>query len=214
MSSKLADAVVNIMEDEALRLVREAIDEGQDPIKILDACQQGMKIIGERFAKHEYFLPELIAGGELLKRVSDILKPRLESGKKVEGDGSSRGKIVLGTVKGDIHDIGKDIVGFMLEVNGFEVIDLGIDVPEAKFVAAVREKRPQVVALSGLLTLAWDSMKSAVEALERAGLRKNVKVMIGGGQTDAMISDYVRADGYGTDAMSAVRMAVEWTLAR
>ena len=117
-------------------------------------------------------------------------------------------------MKGDIHDIGKDIVGFMLDVNGFDVHDLGVDVPEAKFVEAVKADKPQVVALSGFLTLAYDAMKSTVEALDKAGLRKNVKIMIGGGQITEMVKDYVKADAFGMDAVAAVKLAKQWTGAK
>ena len=210
MTGNLVEAVVNIQEVEALRLVKEAIAGGENPYSILDSCQGAMKIVGQKFEKQEYFLPELIASGELLKKISDIMKPELRAARKPGKGGGKRGKIVLGTVFGDVHDIGKDIVGLMLDVNGFEVIDLGVDVPEKKFVEAIKETQASVLALSGILTLAYDAMKSTVEAIEKAGLRKKVKVMIGGGQIDEMARDYVKADGYGTDAMAAVRLANEW----
>lgn len=127
-----------------------------------------------------------------------------------KGAESLEGKIVLGTVRGDIHDIGKDIVGFMLDVNGFEVHDLGVDVPEEKFIEAVKEVKPQVVALSGFLTLAYDSMKSTVEAITEAELRDQVKVMIGGGQITERVKDYVAADAFGLNAVEAVRLAKQW----
>ncbi|MBI4329709.1 MAG: cobalamin B12-binding domain-containing protein [Chloroflexi bacterium] len=210
MLNNLVNALVNMQEDEALRIVKEAIDKGADPHGILDACQEAMKIIGDKYEKQEYFLPELVMSGEMLKSISEIVKPKLVAGGKEGGGGARRGKIVLGTVRGDIHDLGKDIVGFMLDVNGFEVHDLGVDVPEDRFVQEVGKVKPQVVALSGFLTLAYDTMKSTVEALEKAGLRKGVKVMIGGGQINEMVKDYAKADGYGSDAMAAVRMAREW----
>ncbi len=214
MTSKLIDAIVEINEDEALRIVKEVISQGENPYGILDSCQAAMKIVGEKFEKREYFLPELIASGELLKKISNMVRPELKSARKTEKGDGKRGKIVLGTVRGDIHDIGKDVVGFMLEVNGFEVVDLGVDVPEEQFVQAVKKAQPQVVALSSLLTLAYDTMKSTVEAIEQAGLRPKVKVMIGGGQINEMVRDYTMADGYGTDAMTAVRLANEWIPAK
>ncbi|MBI2857868.1 MAG: cobalamin B12-binding domain-containing protein [Chloroflexi bacterium] len=209
MNKQLVEAMVDIREEDALRIVEEAIRSGEDPFDILDSCQEGMKTVGERFEKQEYFLPELIASGEMLRKVSDIVKPHLAKKAKL-GEGK-QGRIVLGTVRGDIHDIGKDIVKLMLDVNGFEVRDLGVDVPEDAVVAAVKEFKPEAVALSGLLTLAYDTMKSTVEALEKAGLRKNVKVMIGGGQVDERVREYVRADAFGLDAMAAVRLARGWT---
>lgn len=213
MSKELVKAISEIREDDALRLVEAAVKKGGNLDSILKDCQEAMNIVGERYEKGEYFLPELIMSGEMLKSISDLVKPKLASS-KAKGGAAKKGKIVLGTVKGDIHDIGKDIVGFMLDVNGFEVHDLGVDVPEAKFVDAVKKDKPQIVALSGFLTLAYDSMKTTVEALNKAGLRKNVKIMIGGGQITEMVKDYVKADAFGMDAVAAVRLAKQWTGAK
>ncbi len=207
MSSKLVDAIANMQEDEALQMVQEALDKGEDPAGVLAQCQEAMAVVGKRYEAGEYFLPELIMSGEMLKKISDIVKPKMTT---QAGGANKLGKVVLGTVRGDIHDIGKDIVGFMLDVNGFEVHDLGVDVPEEQFVKAVREDKPQIVALSGFLTLAYDTMKSTVEELEKAGLRKGVKIMIGGGQINEMIKDYAKADAYGIDAMAAVTMSKQW----
>jgi methanogenic corrinoid protein MtbC1 len=126
-----------------------------------------------------------------------------------KGESKKLGTVVLGTVRGDIHDIGKDIVGFMLEVNGFAVHDLGIDQPEEVFVAAVKEHKPQVLALSGFLSIAFDSMKSTIEQVEAAGLREGLRVIIGGGQMDDTVRKYTGADAYGDDAMAAVAFAKE-----
>jgi methanogenic corrinoid protein MtbC1 len=214
MNKDLVKAVSEIQEDEALRLVNEAIEKGEKPLDILADCQKAMNIVGERYESREYFLPELVMSGELLQEISDILKPVMQAESSGEGD-SKRGRIVLGTVSGDIHDIGKDIVGFMLEVNGFEVHDLGVDVPEERFVEAVKEVKPQVLALSGFLTLAYDSMKSTVEKLKKAGLRDEVKIMIGGGsQIGEKVKDYVAADDYGKNAVEAVRLAKQWIPAK
>jgi len=214
MNKDLVKAVSEIQEDEALRLVNEAIEKGEKPLDILADCQKAMNIVGERYESREYFLPELVMSGELLQEISDILKPVMQAESSGEGD-SKRGRIVLGTARGDIHDIGKDIVGFMLEVNGFEVHDLGVDVPEERFVEAVKEVKPQVLALSGFLTLAYDSMKSTVEALKKAGLRDEVKIMIGGGsQIGEKVKDYVAADAYGINAVEAVRLAKQWIPAK
>lgn len=211
MSNKqIVTAISEIKEDEALRLVQEAINRGEDPAGILESCQEAMHIVGDCYEKAEYFLPELIMSGEILKKISDIVKPKLSDRTVAQGGGKLLGKVVLGTVRGDIHDIGKDIVGFMLDANGFEVTNLGVDVPEDQFVKAVREVKPQIVALSGFLSLAYASMKSTVEALNKAGLRDKVKIMIGGGQINEMVREYVAADGYGISAIAAVRMAKEW----
>ncbi|MEK7353108.1 MAG: cobalamin-dependent protein [Chloroflexota bacterium] len=209
MSKELVKAISEMREDEALRLVEAEIKKGGDMPGVMNSCQEAMTIVGENFEKGNYFLPELIMAGEILKKVSDIVKPRL-GGAAATGGAAKKGKVVLGTVKGDIHDIGKDIVGFMLDVNGFEVTDLGVDVPEEKFVEAVKKVNPQVVALSGFLTLAYDSMKSTVDALDKAGVRKGVKIMIGGGQITERVKDYVKADAFGVDAVAAVHQAKEW----
>jgi 5-methyltetrahydrofolate--homocysteine methyltransferase len=144
--------------------------------------------------------------GAIIGEISKIIKPHLEKEKAEK----RKGKVVIGTVAGDIHDIGKDIVVFMLDVNGYEVIDLGIDVPVDTFVTKVKEVKPQVVGLSGFLTLAFDSMKKTVEALEKAGLRDSVKIMIGGGQIDDQVCKYARADAYGKDAIAAVTLCRQW----
>jgi 5-methyltetrahydrofolate--homocysteine methyltransferase len=165
-----------------------------------------MSIIGQRFENGDCFIPELILAGEMLGQISAEVKPRLHK----DGDAKRVGKVVLGTVQGDIHDIAKDIVGFMLDVNGFEVTDLGVDVPPAKFVEAVQQTGAKIVGLSGFLTLAFDPMKFTVQALKDAGLA-DVKVMIGGGQIDENIRQYTGADAYGKDAMAAVALAKNWS---
>jgi methanogenic corrinoid protein MtbC1 len=212
MSEDLVKAMSEIREDDAIRLVNEAIAKGVNPLNILKDCQEAMNIVGERYEKGEYYLPELMMSGEILQTISDIVKPVMQSNNS--GESSKKGRIVLGTVAGDIHDIGKDIVGFMLDVNGFEVYDLGVDVPQEKFVEKVNEVKPQVVALSGFLTVAYDAMKSTVEALKKAGLRDGVKIMIGGGQMTEMVKEYVTADAFGLDAVAAVRLAKQWIPAK
>jgi 5-methyltetrahydrofolate--homocysteine methyltransferase len=166
-----------------------------------------MTVLGDKFECEEVFIPELIMGGEIMKGIAGELKPRI----KGEAAAGGRGTIVLGTVAGDIHDIGKDVVVLMLDVNGYDVHDLGIDVPVEEFVAAVRELKPQVVGLSGLLTLAFDAMKATVAGIADAGLRDEVRIMIGGSPVDEQICAYTGADGWGRDAAAALRMAAEWT---
>jgi 5-methyltetrahydrofolate--homocysteine methyltransferase len=148
----------------------------------------------------------LLYSGEILKGVSELVKPKITQ----QGEVKKIGKVVFGTVAGDIHDIAKDIVVFMLDINGFEVYDLGIDVPKEKFVEKIKETGAPVVGLSGFLTLAYDSMKETVEAIKEAGLRDKVKVMIGGGQITEDIMKYAGADAYGKDAMDAVRFSKQW----
>jgi 5-methyltetrahydrofolate--homocysteine methyltransferase len=206
MRDQFIHAVAEMEEDEALRLVGAMLDAGTEPQLILDACKDAMALVGERYDAREYFLPELIIAGELMKAVADLVKPRMAEA----AAGPRRGRVVIGTVAGDIHDIGKDVVIFMLDVNGFEVVDLGVDVPAEVFVERVREARPQVVAMSGFLTLAFDQMRVTVQALADAGLRDGVRVMIGGAIMDDEVAAYVGADAYGRDAQAAVRLAGGW----
>jgi 5-methyltetrahydrofolate--homocysteine methyltransferase len=196
--------MANMKEKDALRIVDEMLEKGEDPNHILDLSSEAMAVVGERYQEGTYFLPELIMSGEMLKKIGEVLKPRLAAS---TDQAKKLGVVVLGTVRGDIHDIGKDIVGFLLEVNGFEVFDLGIDQPEENFVEAVKEHHPQVLALSGFLSVAFDSMKSTVQQVEAAGLRKDLKIIIGGGQMDETVRAYTGADAYGDDAMAAVAFA-------
>ena len=206
MSQKLIDAITEMREDDALKITDELIKRGTNPLDVLEACRKAMEVIGQRFEEGDCFVPELILAGEVLKQISGKIKPlmkeKAEAAKKL-------GKIVFGTVEGDIHDIAKDIVVFMLDINGFDVMDLGVDVSPAKFVEATQKMGATIVGLSGFLTLAYDPMKATVEALKKAGLHK-VKVMIGGGQIDEQIRNYTGADAFGRDAMTAVTLAKQW----
>jgi 5-methyltetrahydrofolate--homocysteine methyltransferase len=193
-------------EDEALTLVRKMLKDGAPPMQVVDAAREAMGIVGERYEKGTYFLPELIMAGEMLAQITEIIRPELAKLPAVE----RHGKVIVGTVKGDIHDIGKNIVSFMLDVNGFEVRDLGVDVAPQTFVETIREFQPQVVGLSGFLTLAFDAMKETIDAIQAAGLRDGVKIMIGGGQITEQIKDYAGADAYGRDAMAGVTLAKKW----
>jgi len=205
MSQELIDAITDMREEDALATAQKLLDSGAKPLDVLEDCRQAMTIIGQRFEAGECFIPELILAGEVLGQISEIVKPHLKKG----GEIKKIGKIVIGTVQGDIHDIAKDIVAFMLDINGFEVTDLGVDVPPAKFVETVQQTGAGIVGLSGFLTLAYDPMKETVAALKTAGLG-NVKVMIGGGQIDEQIRQYTGADAYGKDAMAAVALAKQW----
>ncbi|TFG21312.1 MAG: methionine synthase [Promethearchaeota archaeon] len=200
------EELVDLNEEAVRDQLKSRLDNGEDPIAILNDVKAAMKIIGDKFSEKEYFLPELIMSGEILKDIFDVLQPKLKEG----AGGKSKGKIVLGTVAGDIHDIGKDIVRFMLDVNGYEVIDLGVDVTAEKFIAAVKEHKPKVLALSGFLTLAFDSMKEIIEKLVEEGIRDSLKIMIGGGTIDERIVEFVGADKYGDSAVTAVKLANEW----
>jgi trimethylamine corrinoid protein len=205
MSKELIEAITEMREGDAVEITKKLLDSGTDPVQVLDACREAMGIIGRRFETGESFIPELMLAGDILGQISAIVKPRIQQA----GESKKLGKVVLGTVQGDIHDIAKDIVGFMLDINGFEVTDLGVDVPPAKFVETVKQTGAKIVGLSGFLTLAFDPMKFTVQALKDAGLT-DVKVMIGGGQIDEQIRQYTGADAYGKDAMAAVDIAKSW----
>ncbi len=206
MSQQLIDAITDMREEEALKITDDLLKSNTDPLEVLQDCRQAMEIIGKRFEEGVCFVPELILAGEVLKEISVKVKPLIQ---EQAGSNEKRGKIVFGTVEGDIHDIAKDIVAFMLDINGFEVYDLGVDVSPAKFVEKVKETGATVVGLSGFLTLAYDPMKATVEAIKAAHLTE-VKVMIGGGQIDDQIRIYTGADAYGRDAMTAVALAKQW----
>ena len=208
MSQELINAMTEMREVDALRIAQDLLESGTPPLEVLNACREAMGIIGQRFEDGECFVPELIMAGEMLSQISERAKPYLEEEEGAE-TAETLGTVVIGTVEGDIHDIGKDLVVFMLDVNGFEVVDLGVDVPPSTFVDAVQENGAQIVGLSGFLTLAYEPMKDTVKALKDVGL-EDVKVMIGGGQVDEQIRDYTGADAYGRDAQAAVRLAKQW----
>ena len=206
MAEDLVSTLADLKEKEALGIVQDRLSAGEEPLKILDDARRAVEIVGKRFADSQYFIPDLVYSGEILKEITDMVKPKLTKAAEVK----RVGKVIIGTVAGDIHDIGKDIVVFMLDVNGFEVYDLGVDVPAQKFVDKIKESGAPVVGLSGFLALAFDSMKETVEAIKAAGLRDKVKVMIGGGQVSEEIKKYTGADAYGKDAMAGVTLAKKW----
>ena len=210
MERKSSEDFVNVLADlkeqEAVKMVEERLNAGEDPFNILDDVRRAMEIVGNRFANNEYFISDLLYAGEILRAISDIVKPKLAK----TAETKRLGKVIIGSVAGDIHDIGKNIVVFMLDANGFEVYDLGVDVPADKFVEKIKETGATIVGLSGFLTLAFDSMKQTVDAIKNAGLRDKVKIMIGGGQITEEIRKYTGADAYGKDAMAAVSLAKKW----
>jgi len=206
MAKDLVKTLADLKEQEVIKIVEDRLKAGDEPLKILGDARRGMEIVGQRFASNEYFIPDLVYSGEILKSVTELVKPKLA--KAVES--KKLGKVVFGTVAGDIHDIGKNIAVFMLDINGFEVHDLGIDVPVQKFVDKIKETGAPIVGLSGFLALAFDSMKQTVDAIKAAGLRDKVKIMIGGGQMSDEIKNYTGADAYGKDAMAGVTLAKKW----
>jgi methylmalonyl-CoA mutase cobalamin-binding domain/chain len=208
MQEKLLKAIVEMREDEALALAKEALDAGADPLEMVDLFRKAVEKVGDLYEKGEYFLPELMMTGEMMKQLAELTKDKISA--ESSSSGKKLGRVLIGTVKGDIHDIGKNIVTFMLDANGFEVKDLGVDISAEKFIEAINEFNPQIVGLSALLTLAFDPMKEIVEAFEKAGLRDKVKVMVGGAPVNDQICEYAGAYGWGKDAVEAVSLAKKW----
>jgi methanogenic corrinoid protein MtbC1 len=204
----LVNAVAEMMEDDAKALTQKYLDEGTAPMKIIDAYKEALGIVGKRFEEGTYFVPELIMAGEMMKIASDMMKPLMADDKT--SNGKKLGKFLLGTVEGDIHDIGKDMVAMLLDMNGFEVLDLGVDVPAPRFCDAYKEFQPDIVGLSGLLTLSYESMKQVVEGLKEIGVRDKVKIIIGGGQVDEHACKYVEADAWVTDAVAGINVCKGW----
>jgi len=206
MTENLIQAIVNLSEKEAMNILQSRLQTGEDPLAILADTRQAMEIVGKKFETGEYFIPELLYSSEILKQITEITKPRL-TGDVIQ---KKPGKVIIGTVAGDIHDIGKDIAAFMLEINGFQVFNLGVDVPAEKFVEKIKETGATVIGLSGFLTLSFDAMKETVEAIKTAGVRDKVKIMIGGGLVNEKIKEYTGTDAYGADAMAGVNLAKKW----
>jgi 5-methyltetrahydrofolate--homocysteine methyltransferase len=205
---ELVDAMANMKEKEALILAEKKLNQGEDPLKVLGLCREAVEYIGKQFEQSNYFLPELIMAGEMLKAISKMTKPYIK--RDCEETVEPIGKVVIGSAEGDLHDIGKDIVIFLLDVNGFEVHDLGVNVSPEKFVETIRNIQPQIVGMSALLTTAFDSFKNTVEAIIEAGLRNKVKIMIGGGTVTDEVRKYSGADAYGKDAVAAVALSQKW----
>lgn len=206
MTQELTQAIVDLREDDALAMVDRLLAEGADAVDILADCKAAMDVIGERFACGQAFIPELIMAGEIMTGVSAKLKPHLTSVTPEE----KLGTIVIGTVQGDIHDIGKDIVATMLDIAGFDVVDLGVDVKVDRFIATAQEKGARIIAMSCLLTSAIDAMKMTVAAAGEAGIRGDVKLMVGGAPITEQVVAYTGADGFGKDAVEAVELAKQW----
>ena len=183
--------------------MQDALDSGATAQQILDeGLLKGMSILGVKFKNNEVFVPEVLIAARALNRGTELLKPRL-----VEEGVEPIGRVVIGTVKGDLHDIGKNLVKMMLEGAGFAVIDLGVDVSEEKFIEAVKEHKPQILALSALLTTTMNNQQTVIEALKAADLRDKVKVMVGGAPVTQSFCDLIGADAYAPDAASAAEVA-------
>lgn len=202
----LMNAVIQMDEQSAIKQTEKLLADGKSAMEILDTYREALSQIGTLFERGECFLPELILSGEMLKTASEKLKPFIQ--KSV--DAEKRGRVVVGTVQGDVHDIGKDIVVLLLDASGYEVMDVGVDVSAETFTTAVQEFMPQVLGLSGLLSSAYGQMKGTIELLNRKNLRSDLKIMIGGGQMSDSIRIYTGADAFGNNAVAAVRLCDDW----
>jgi methylmalonyl-CoA mutase cobalamin-binding domain/chain len=202
---KLGQALVDLNEEQVHELVRKRLDAGEDVMAIIQECNIGMAEIGRRFEANEYFISELIMAGEILKGAMNYLVPHMGDVNQVP----TKGTVVIGTVKDDIHDIGKNIVVNLLKGTGYEVVDLGVDVEAERFVNAVKETQAKVLGLSALLNLTYPRMKEVVEALEEAGIRDKVTVIIGGAPCNEEVRQAVGADQYANDAGKGVRICQE-----
>ncbi|EFK07111.1 B12 binding domain protein [delta proteobacterium NaphS2] len=205
----LTQAIIEMEEEKAMALTRRLLEEGTAPMAIFKAYQNALMAVGKRFEEGVYFIPELILSGNMMNEAMEIIKPYLTE-EKSRDDQERIGKIIIATIEGDIHDIGKNIVATLLELNGFEVKDLGVDIAKDQIISEARELDADVIGLSGLLTLSFDPMRELVEALKAEGLRDKIKVIIGGGQMDEQVRDYVGADAFVVDAVSGIKLCKAW----
>jgi methanogenic corrinoid protein MtbC1 len=201
---RLIHFVADLKEAEALVLVQEQIEQNADPLALVEDCQEGLRIVGERYERREYYLSGLIMAGEIFREVMEILAPIIE----VRFSGSASGTILLGTVEGDIHDIGKNNLSLLLTCYGFTVHDLGVDVPPEEFLTQAVRTQPDIIGLSGLLTSSYDSMRDTIQHLRSATDARvaSLPIVIGGNQLNEQVCQYVGADAWVTDAMSGVRL--------
>lgn len=200
----LLKAVADLEEDRVLADVRRMLASGAEPMKIIEICNAGLAVVGERYERKEYYLGALIMSGEIFKGVMDVIE---ESGCFVPPADVEADKVLLGVPLGDVHDIGKDIIANLLKCSGFEVVDLGVSVRPADFVEALAGTGAKVLGMSVLLTVAYEPARETVLAIERAGLRDKVKIMLGGGAASERLRDYAGADAWSRDALDAVKFA-------
>ncbi|NVM04517.1 MAG: cobalamin B12-binding domain-containing protein [Candidatus Helarchaeota archaeon] len=196
MPDELATDLADLERDKIYKAVKKRAEAGENPLQILGECRQGMKIVGDRFQAGEYFLSDMIIAAQIFDEVASILEPYLANA----GPAETIGKVVLATLKGDIHDLGKNIFATLLNANGFEVHDIGVDVDPVILVNKVKEVQPDIVGFSALITSAFSSMKEAVDLLEEKGLRSQIKLIVGGGLTTPAVKEYIGADFQTTDA--------------
>ena len=202
MSDELVNAMVDLQRSKVFEIVRNEIEKDTDPLKIIEWLSQGLKKVGEYFDKKEYFLAELITGGDIFETVYQEIKPVLE---KKNVNTQIKGYIILGTVKGDVHDIGKNIVKTILTVSGFHVEDLGVDVPSERFIEALKQSEAKILALSALLTIAIDSVEEIIKLLREENLRDKVKIIVGGSAFSEDLVKNLDVDAFGIDPMDALK---------
>ena len=207
MTDELVIAMADLERDKVFDIVRNELKNDMDPLKIIELLSEGIKIVGDRFEKKEYFLAELITGGDIFETIFQEIKPALE---KRKADTKIQGTIVIGTVKGDVHDIGKNIVKTILMASGFRVKDLGVDVPAEKFVESVKNQNVKILGLSALLTIAIDSVEELIEILKKENLRDNVKIIIGGSAFNENIAKNLDVDAFGSNPMEAVKFCQKY----
>lgn len=200
LTDPLSSAIAELEDDTVLSTVRERLEDGTPAMAVVRSLQDGMKVVGDRFEAGEYFLNELVVAGEIMKEAMELLEPHLR-GEAAE----FKGVVVIGTVQGDIHDLGKNIVVMLLKGAGYDVVDLGVDVPADRFVEAIEERKPQVVGMSALLTASQAAMRTTIEEIRATGASS--KIMIGGSYINETIRDQVGADYFGTLAGDAVKIA-------
>lgn len=209
---KLADAMGKLDKKSVIEIVRQELNSGKDPLEIIEELRKGMEIVGEGFEKLERFLMDLIWASEIFKDAAALIMPKIKEKMK---NVPVKGKVVIGTVKGDIHDIGKNLVMALLECAGFEVLDLGVDIAPEVFVEKIKEYKPQIVGMSGLLTASIDVMQKTIQAIEKEGLRKGLKIIVGGGVVgDKWTKGKVNADATVTSAVEGVKLAEEYVGAK
>ncbi|MFX1520115.1 MAG: corrinoid protein [Promethearchaeota archaeon] len=203
----IKNAIVDLDREECLKLVQEALDSGVDPLDVIEnGLKKGIQIIGTKYEEGELFIVDLMMGASAMKAAIELLEPHISTEMKKK---TSAGKVLIGTVEGDVHDIGKTIVSTLLAANGFEVIDLGTEVPASKFVEKVKEIKPDIVGMSALLTTTMPQMQVVIKEFEKEGLRDSIRVMVGGAPVTQEFADKIGADGYAKDAEEAVKWAKE-----
>ncbi|MBN1453837.1 MAG: cobalamin-dependent protein [Anaerolineales bacterium] len=206
-NSQLAQLVADLEEDTVLALVKQRLDAGGDPLQIINECNEGMREVGQRYENGDYFVAGLIMSGEIFREVVELVQPLIER----QSEGNASGRVLVGTVSGDIHDIGKNMFGMLLSCHGFDVTDLGVDVPPDVFATKAVETKPDIVGLSGLISASFETMKETITALHTQAKEYHLSfpIIIGGGMIDDQVCQYVGADYWMPDAMAGVRLCEE-----